>query len=320
MKVGTISYRVLGLYILLATAWILLPYNFLKYSFTDYESYQTFFTVRILYLATTGILIFLLVRYLEKRLVQKLNEANENLNIFLYKTHHDIRGPVKTIMGLSEMAKNTFPNPVSLECMEKTIEVSRKMDILISRLSHLGPVDERKRIPAPIDCHKLVNDSLNQINALLQPGPVEVKVQLEPGATFYGDYQLIQTVFYCLLENAFVFQKPAGQDPRIRVKLSCDEWSGRFTISDNGIGMDDRTLEKAFNMFYRGSIQSIGSGLGLYLVKKTLEKMNGTIEIESQSSKGTTVSIMIPNRHPSGIPGTSKSPAEAKKILGRAAM
>jgi hypothetical protein len=306
MKVGTISYKVLALYVLLATSWVLLPYNFLKYSFEDYESYRTFFTVRIIFLAMTGFFIFILVRYLEKKLVVRLNEANQNLNIFLYKTHHDIRGPVKTLLGLSHIAKTSFPSGDSKECIDKISVVSQKMDKLINRLVHLSQIHEGEDANRLIDCHKLVHESLNQINTLLQPAPVEVTMEMSAGAGFYGDYSLIQTVFYCLLENSFVFQKRDASERKINIRLTCDESYGHFTIADNGIGMDEKTLDKAFNMFYRGSMQSVGSGLGLYLVKKTLEKINGSIYIQSACSEGTTISITIPNRHPakSELPGT----------------
>jgi signal transduction histidine kinase len=302
MKVGTISYKVLGLYILLSAAWVLLPYNFLKVSFTNHEDYETFFTIRIIYLAFTGLVLFVLVQYMEKKLIGKLDEANKSLNIFLYKTHHDIRGPVKTLIGLTEMAKTSYPSEVAEECIQKTIEVSQRMDILVNKLAHLSEIDEKQDSNAPIDCHRLINDSLEQINSLLQPGPVKINVEMQPGAGFYGDYNLIQTIFYCLLENAFVFQKPNAPDAKIDINLGCDDLAGRFTISDNGIGMDEKTQSKAFDMFYKGNHQSIGSGLGLYLVKKALEKIKGTITIQSAPARGTRVTIEIPNRHPAQLP------------------
>jgi len=70
-----------------------------------------------------------------------------------------------------------------------------------------------------------------------------------------------------------------------------------FSIKDNGIGISAENQSKIFDMFYRVSSSSVGSGLGLYIVKETIDKLNGQIEIESELSKGTTFNIHIPNNN-----------------------
>ncbi len=82
----------------------------------------------------------------------------------------------------------------------------------------------------------------------------------------------------------------------IRVGITEDEAS--ITFSDNGIGIEPANLGKIFNMFYRASVQSDGSGLGLYIVKNAIEKLNGEIIVNSRYTEGTTFIINLPNRTP----------------------
>jgi signal transduction histidine kinase len=98
-----------------------------------------------------------------------------------------------------------------------------------------------------------------------------------------------------LISNAIRYSNPQAEEPFVEVKIYFDSCGARLCVKDNGIGIDEAHHEKIFDMFYRVSKRSNGSGLGLYLVKETVQTLNGTIEFNSEPNLGTRFLIFLPN-------------------------
>ncbi|VAW28681.1 hypothetical protein MNBD_BACTEROID06-530, partial [hydrothermal vent metagenome] len=98
-----------------------------------------------------------------------------------------------------------------------------------------------------------------------------------------------------LISNAVKYHNPDSKKSWVKVNVVTTKELIKIKVSDNGIGIDDDKVEKVFDMFYRASENSFGSGLGLYIVKETIEKLGGTITVVSKNNVGTTVSLNIPN-------------------------
>jgi signal transduction histidine kinase len=101
-----------------------------------------------------------------------------------------------------------------------------------------------------------------------------------------------------LLSNVVRYRDPWKADSYVSIKIYVGEHEAQMEFTDNGIGIADHYLDKIFKMFFRASADSKGSGLGLYIVKAAVEKLHGTIEVESQLGVGTTFRIAIPNQKP----------------------
>src|SRR6185437_11776540 len=124
---------------------------------------------------------------------------------------------------------------------------------------------------------------------------VDIRIKIDECDTFYSDPGRITIIFNNLISNAVRYSNPEAVSPFVDIKvLSCNE-KAVITIEDNGIGISKENHAKIFGMFYRISNKSIGSGLGLYIVKETVEKLHGTIQFESEPGKGTKFIITIPN-------------------------
>jgi signal transduction histidine kinase len=124
---------------------------------------------------------------------------------------------------------------------------------------------------------------------------VDVRTKIENGITFYSDRSRLSIILNNLISNSIRYQNPKATDPFVEVSVAISASSADIRIIDNGIGIDKENHEKIFNMFYRVSTQSVGSGLGLYIVKETVEKLNGVINLESEPGKGTVFNIHLPN-------------------------
>jgi signal transduction histidine kinase len=124
---------------------------------------------------------------------------------------------------------------------------------------------------------------------------VDIRTAIRNGVSFYSDKSRIGIILNNLISNSIRYQNPRAADPFVEVSVEVSESAVNIRVMDNGIGIDSENQEKVFNMFYRVSSQSIGSGLGLYIVKETVEKLHGAIELQSEPGKGSEFSIQLPN-------------------------
>ncbi|MNL11031.1 Sensor protein SrrB [compost metagenome] len=125
---------------------------------------------------------------------------------------------------------------------------------------------------------------------------VEFKIEISDEASFYSDKNRLITILNNLISNAIRYQNSQIQNPFVNIKIETSPTETNIFIQDNGIGIDEESQSKIFNMFYRVSQESVGSGLGLYIVKEAVNKLNGDIKVKSQIGEGTTFLIKIPNK------------------------
>lgn len=230
---------------------------------------------------------------------EELKKVNEELDQFVYKTAHDLRAPLTNLSGLiSVMREETNPDLLKtyFDLQEKSIE---KMDAFIMKISNFTknsrlPIQEKK-----IHFGSLIDDVLNDYLFFNKSEIVQKKVQIDLKKDVYSDTDRLRSILSNLVSNAITFADINKDDPSMEISISSDE--DRFTIKvrDNGIGISEKSLPKVYDMFYRGHKTSEGAGIGLYIVKEIVEKLNGKISLNSKESKGTEIEVVLPNLHPS---------------------
>jgi signal transduction histidine kinase len=112
---------------------------------------------------------------------------------------------------------------------------------------------------------------------------------------FYSDSLNIKTIVSNLVSNAIKFQDPNKKENKIDIEIDTDISTVKINIKDNGVGIPESSKEKIFDMFYRSTYSGKGSGLGLYIVKETVDKLGGKITFDSEENKGTVFSVVVPN-------------------------
>ncbi|HEX8545812.1 MAG TPA: HAMP domain-containing sensor histidine kinase, partial [Cytophagaceae bacterium] len=112
---------------------------------------------------------------------------------------------------------------------------------------------------------------------------------------FYSDAVRLRIILNNIISNAIKYHRVDQPTPTITIDINIESELSYIIVQDNGMGIGEKDLAKVFDMFYRASNESEGSGLGLYLVKSTVEKLNGSINVESTIGKGTTFKIVLPN-------------------------
>lgn len=229
-----------------------------------------------------------------KMTVDKLNKSVSELDRFVYSASHDLSAPLKSMLGLLHIARKDPDKSQTdkyFQYVEKSIynleEVIKSL-ISYSRNSRLAVKQE------PLKMKELVDEVISELAFLPLAETIVFDVQITNELTVISDRQRLKVIFHNLINNSVKYAEYDRPDPF--VKIGCTPQSEKFilTVTDNGIGIEPEQLEKIFEMFYRGTEKSKGSGLGLFIVKETVSVLNGDIEVNSVPGEGTTFAITIP--------------------------
>ncbi len=230
-----------------------------------------------------------------KSTLRQLQQTNAELDTFIYRASHDLKGPISRINGLTSLAKLESTNPNDLKYYELIELVTKDMNKLLAKLTQVHEVIHAELQKQEVDIPSMIAEIRESINFLESGITPKYSFQLQDALQFKTDPSLLKLILTNLMENALIFRKINKDDPHhIVIKTSQDTNQYFLEISDSGIGILPEQLNKVFNMFYRGSDQSKGSGLGLYLVKMAVDKLRGTIKVDSDYSTQTTFTISIP--------------------------
>jgi len=224
----------------------------------------------------------------------ELKQAYKELDIFFYRSSHDFRRPLTTFMGLAEVAKITVKDGAALELFEKVNQTARSLDRMLSKLQSVSDVGIQQLIYTQVFVKDIFELELNNFKEELNRVQIEVTVSVVEQKPLYSYPALIAIIVRNLLENAIAFcNKPNSQ-----IHLRSFEKKNEIIIEvqDSGQGIKPEYLDRVFEMYFRGNESSKGNGLGLYIVKKTVQKLSGRIEINSVFDAGTTVRVVLPNQ------------------------
>jgi PAS domain S-box-containing protein len=231
----------------------------------------------------------------------ELKIRNAELDNFVYKVSHDLRAPLSSILGLVNLSR-VPDNPDNLIDYINIIgEKVAHLDHFISDvLSHSKNLKMEVSI-SKVELTQVIEGAFRDLNYLQGAMDVVKNISVE-GVEFYSDPWRIAEIFRNLVSNAIKYRQVDGsKKPEVLVRINVDNLRADIIFSDNGIGISEENLNRVFEMFFRATEQSDGSGIGLYIVKNAVEKLGGQISVASKQSEGTRFHIVLPNRIASGI-------------------
>lgn len=222
----------------------------------------------------------------------QLVEAYKEMDIFLYRASHDLRAPICTIIGLCNLALHHSNG--DNELVNKISNTAIKMDGLLKKLKMISEVNQPSNY-SPVLLTQIISNVNTLFSRSIKENNIDLIVDNEANAHFYSYPDLIEIILYNLLENALFFSSLSrDRHPKIQIMASVDRNNLFLSVYDNGVGIDDETRIKLWNMFFVGHERSKGNGLGLYIVMKSVQSLNGKIDLESTSGVFTRFSVTIP--------------------------
>jgi signal transduction histidine kinase len=224
----------------------------------------------------------------------ELTDLNNNLDRFVYGTSHDLRSPLSSLRGLIQLTEMTDDLKEVRSC---TAEMKKRIDHLEKFIRDIADYSRNRSqgVQAqPIHLRKLLVEALENLRYF--PGASELLISLEvpEELVIIGDHFRLQVVLNNLLSNAFKYRDPSKEKSFVILRAEVAATDLVITVEDNGLGIPETHIGKIFDMYVRAHETSHGSGLGLYIVKETVEKLGGKIEVASEVLSGTRFTITIP--------------------------
>jgi signal transduction histidine kinase len=234
----------------------------------------------------------------EHKLCEKshlLEKVANQLDRFIYSASHDLRSPISSMRGLISVFKansKVFPLDQFLPMMEESLN---KLETFVNRLVEFSKNSNEPVLVQAIDVGKMINSILDELKKHPNRDKVNIECSLDGCSGIYSDFNKLYTVLFQIIKNAFDYVDPAKPRAILSIRSEVLNEHVVIEIMDNGIGIDKRSLPIVFQMFYRGTYLSKGSGLGLFLAREAVTKLGGTIDIKSELNRGTLISLQIPN-------------------------
>ena len=228
----------------------------------------------------------------------ELTKTNRELDRFVYSVSHDLRSPLTSILGLisfieeESLEKDTLEHVGMIRCSVNRLDEFIKNILSYSRNNRTGL--DIVQIPL----QKTTTEIVNSLRCIKDAEKILFEIDIKEQQPFYSDRLRLNTLLENLISNAIKYHKTNQTDSFIKIIGQSNHEKLFLSIIDNGIGIAPKHHDKIFDMFFRLSGKSDGSGIGLYIVKDTIQILQGSIEVHSEEGKGTTFNITLKNLKP----------------------
>jgi len=227
-----------------------------------------------------------------KQINEELINANGELDKFIYRASHDLKGPIARLLGISVLAKMDNKDETLKEYIELIEKGAVDINKVLNKLNNIHFINQEILQTDIIDFPKIIKDSRANLSSYIDPCDLKIELHSESKFHLRSDAKLMSIIMENLLENAVIFRKT--KKTSINVILETDAKSIKISVQDDGLGIQKEQYDKVFEMFYRGSQKSKGNGLGLYLVKKAVQKLQGDVSVESEEGSYACFTISLP--------------------------
>lgn len=238
---------------------------------------------------------------IEKELKTKsenLARSNQELQDFAYVASHDLQEPLRKIQAFGNLLENEYGTELGegVDYLKRMRNAASRMSTLISDLLAFSRVTTQAKPSEKVELSHIIKDVLSDLESRIEDTDGVIEVAQLP--TVYADPTHMRQLFQNLIGNALKFHKP-GTGPHVMITYNAsDETYHTITVSDNGIGFDQKYVDRIFAVFQRLHDRESyeGTGIGLAVCRKIVERYGGTIRAKSTKGKGATFIIQLPKK------------------------
>ncbi len=238
-------------------------------------------------------------KQLEEIVLQRtaeLTRSNKELEMFAYITSHDLQEPLRMVTSYLQLIDKRYTENLDddgREFISFAVEGAKRMQTLINDLLKYSRVDTKGKAFSPVDINKVLMDTLNNLEIAIEES--KATITHDPLPTVNGDETQLRQLFQNLVGNAIKFR--GEKPPTIHIGTEPVNNGWKFTVKDNGIGIETKYYERIFQVFQRlhGRNEYSGNGIGLAVCKKIVERHGGSITVESNPGEGTTFLFTLKN-------------------------
>jgi signal transduction histidine kinase len=223
---------------------------------------------------------------------KELQKVNDELDRFVYSVSHDLRSPLSSILGLTNLARRAADKQELDKLLEMIQGRVEAQDHFIREIIDYSRNTRTDLIVEMIRLRDLVENTLVALKFNSEAERIEFRNKVPEYTVLSSDKTRLSVILNNLIGNAIKYHDFRKDHLFIEIGYQSDKKT--LYVKDNGIGIREEHNDKIFNMFYRGSDRSTGSGLGLFITKEAVEKLNGTIQVNSVYGEGSTFTVTLP--------------------------
>lgn len=259
-------------------------------------------------LATSGVIIYYTVRlnhYSEEVLNRKqaeitaqneaLTKTNAELDRFVYSASHDLRAPLASVLGLIHISRRSGDMREIQQYLDMMSERVNRLDEFIHEIIDFARNSRTDVHRDEVYVQQMVSQVLDSLRATVASRPIDFYIDIPDDLCFRTDLARLTVILNNLIGNAIKYHDATKLRPFVRIAATRAESGYAITVKDNGIGIAREHQARVFDMFYRASDRSKGSGLGLYIVKESVHKLQGAVHVKSQVGVGSTFTVELPD-------------------------
>lgn len=224
----------------------------------------------------------------------RLEEKIKELDTFIYRSSHDLKGPLASLQGLLNVAKSEIKDANSLQYLALIERSVLHLDTILMDLLNITKITQGNLNIVDINFKEIITNIINSFENLPEYQNIQCIIEINDNPILKSDKSLINNIFQNLIINAIKYRDKNKEKSIIKIKSVCVSDELIVKIEDNGEGIPESLQRSVFDMFFRGNTKSTGTGLGLYIVKNAIEKLGGRIFLESEENKGSTFTIYLP--------------------------
>ena len=224
---------------------------------------------------------------------RSLTRTNEELDHFIYRTSHDIRGPLASLLGLAYLGKLEVTEPVAGNYLRQIDQTASKLNGVLSKLAKINQISRGILKPESIDLPALIQRIVTRQIAAVPPGTVDISIEVDDTVRLISDSSLLETCLENLISNAIKYRAEGLRShPFVKIVVYKKMHAALIRVIDNGIGIPSMPQERLFRMFVRASERSETGGIGLYLAKLSATRIFGKLSY-SKDEAGHTVFLLL---------------------------
>jgi signal transduction histidine kinase len=222
-----------------------------------------------------------------------IEKKNAELDSFFYRISHDLKGPIASLLGLYNLVMLEIKDKTALNYFDMYQSQLVRINNIVMDLINLTRMNHDGINRSKINFRILIDDCILSYHYLENFGQIRFVKEIDSTIDFTSEWAIVNTILQNLIENAIKYQRKDGE-PYVGIFVSQSNNHVEIRVEDNGQGIGTDHQSKIFDMFFRANEHAQGTGLGLYILKRAVERLGGEVTLQSEINKGSSFMVLLP--------------------------
>lgn len=230
----------------------------------------------------------------EQELASIIERKNSEMDSFFYRVSHDLKGPIASLLGLSDLAKRDVTDTKALHYLKMYENQIKRLNMIVMELINITELNYREIKRTEINFYEIIDNCITAYTYLPDFDSIVFKVEVQSNLVFSSEWYIVNTILQNLIENSIKYLDKSKKESTVHINVFEAKAHIHIQVKDNGQGIEKEHQDKIFDMFYRANNTAQGTGLGLFILKRAVERLQGEIKLDSTPGLGTTFNISLP--------------------------